>query len=62
MTPEQSKKLKVGEHVCFNDNPSDRGKVTAIQLRYVTIKWDDGHLSLTGHNEMTRVELLTAKK
>jgi hypothetical protein len=62
MTSEQSKKLQVGTRVCFNGNPADVGKVTAILARYVTIKWDDGHQSFTGHNEMTRVELLAAKK
>jgi hypothetical protein len=62
VTPERSKQLKVGTRVCFNGNPADGGKVTAINIRYVTIKWDDGHQSFTGHNEMNRVELLAAKK
>jgi hypothetical protein len=62
MTPEQSKNLKVGTRVCFRGDPSDRGKITAVESRYVTIKWNDGHESLTGHNHMDRVELLAAKK
>jgi hypothetical protein len=62
MTPEQSKELKVGTRVCFNDERADRGTVTAIQLRYVTIKWEDGHRSYTGHKEMKRVELLDVKQ
>jgi hypothetical protein len=62
MTSEQSKKLQVGTRVCFNGNAADGGKVIAIQARYVTIKWDDGHQSLTGHNDMARVELLVTKK
>jgi hypothetical protein len=62
MTPDESKKLKIGTQVCFNGDQTDRGKVTAIEARYVTIKWDDGHQSLSGHNEMTRVELLAAKR
>jgi hypothetical protein len=57
MTPEQSKQLQVGSRVCFNGDPADSGKVTAIQARYVTIKWDDGHRSLTGHNATDRVEV-----
>jgi hypothetical protein len=61
MTPKQSKQLKVGTRVCFNDDPADSGKVTATLLRYVAIKWDDGHQSFTGHNEMKRVELVSAK-
>jgi hypothetical protein len=62
MTLDQSKQLKVGTRVCFNGDQADRGTVTAIHLRYVTIKLDDGHQSLTGHNEMKPVELLAAKQ
>ena len=62
MTPEQSKKLKVGTRVCFNGDPADSGKVTAIQATYITIKWDDGHKSFTGHNEMRRIELVEPPK
>jgi hypothetical protein len=58
MTPEQSKKLQVGTRVCFNGNPADSGKVTAISMRYVTINWDDGHQSYSGHKDMKRVERL----
>ncbi len=62
MTPEQSKQLKVGTRVCFNGDPADSGKVTSIEAKYVTIKWRDGHRSLTGHNEMKRVELVEPPK
>jgi hypothetical protein len=47
-SPEQSKTLKVGDRVCFNDDPADRGKVTSIEARYVAIKWEDGHQSFLG--------------
>jgi hypothetical protein len=62
MTAEQSKLLKVGTRVCFNGDPADSGKVTAIQARYVVIKWQDGHQSFTGHNEMKRIELVDPPK
>ena len=62
MTPEQSKKLKIGAQVYFDGDQADRGKVTAIEARYITIKWDDGHQSFSGHNEMKRVELFAAKR
>jgi len=62
MTSEQSKQLKVGTRVYFNGVKADRGTVTANQARYVTIKWDDGHESFTGHNEMQRVELVSMGK
>jgi hypothetical protein len=62
MTSEQSKQLKVGTLVCFNGEKADRGKITAIQSRYVTIKWDDGHKSFTGHNNMQRIERIPERK
>jgi hypothetical protein len=62
MTAEQSEQLKVGNRVCFNGDPADSGEVTATNARYVTIKWDDGNRSYTGHNDMQRVELMAAKK
>jgi hypothetical protein len=57
MTPEQSKILKVGTRVCFNGDPADSGKVSAVEARYVTITWRDGHKSFSGHRGMQRVEL-----
>jgi hypothetical protein len=60
MTTDESRKLKPGTRVCFNGDPADVGTVKAIGLRYVTIQWDDGHRSFTGHTSMQRVEL--AKK
>jgi hypothetical protein len=62
MTPDQSRLLKVGTPVCFNGDRTDLGKVTATHLRYVTIKWEDGHLSFSGHGAMDRVELLAAAR
>jgi hypothetical protein len=61
MTPEQSQDLKIGTRVCFNGVRSDGGTVTASQLRYLTIKWDDGHQSFTGHNEMKRIDLVLVR-
>lgn len=62
MTADQSKNLKVGDRVCFRGDQADRGKVAANSVRYVTIKWADGHQSYSGHNDMKRVELLAAKR
>ena len=62
MTGDVSRNLKVGTRVCFNGEQADRGTVTATEARYVTIKWDDGHESFTGHDEMKRVELVRAHK
>jgi hypothetical protein len=62
MTGDESRQLKVGTRVYFNGDQADRGMVTANQARYVTIKWDDGHESFTGHNEMQRVEPVQGRK
>lgn len=62
MTPDQSKQLKVGNRVCFNGEQTDCGTVTAVDLRYVIIKWEDGHQSHSSHNDMSRVSILAAKK
>jgi hypothetical protein len=59
MTSKQSRALKVGNRVCFNGEPAHSGTVTAIEHRFVIIKWRDGHRSYTGHGDMKRVELLT---
>jgi hypothetical protein len=61
VTSEQSKKLMVGDRVFFNRDNADGGKVTAINVRYVTIKWDDGHQSFSGHRHMDRVQFASAK-
>jgi hypothetical protein len=60
MTPEQSRKLKPGTRVSFNGDTADVGTVAATNAKYVTVHWNDGHKSFTGHKNMQRVEL--AKK
>jgi hypothetical protein len=62
MTGEQSRQLKVGDRVCWNADKNDKGTVTAINMRYVTTKWDDGHQSFSGHNDMKRVERVVTRK
>jgi hypothetical protein len=58
MTPDQSRNLKPGSRVCFNGDLADRGTVKATNAKYITIKWQDGHESFTGHSDMKRVELV----
>jgi hypothetical protein len=62
MTSEQSKKLTVGDRVCFNGDHADHGTVTAINARYVTIKWKDEDQSFSGHKDMDRVDMLDARR
>ena len=58
MTTDQSRRLKPGTSVCWNGDLADHGKVKAANAKYVTIKWQDGHESFTGHGNMKRVELV----
>jgi hypothetical protein len=58
VTSEQSRGLTVGTRVCWNGEQADTGTVTAIEHRFVIIKWRDGHKSYTGHGDMKRVELV----
>jgi hypothetical protein len=58
MTGEQSRALKVGDRVCFNGEQADSGTVTAIEHRFVIIKWRDGHKSYTAHGDMKRIDLV----
>ena len=53
-----SRKLTLGDRVCWNGEQADSGTVTAIAHRFVIIKWRDSHKSYTGHGDMKRVELL----
>lgn len=62
MTTEQSKKLKVGNRVYFNGDQSDRGAVTAYYAIYVTIQWEDGHRSYSGHRSMKGIETMATMR
>jgi hypothetical protein len=61
MTSEQSLKLKPGNRVCWNGDAADSGKIKATNAKYVTIEWDDGHESYTGHGDMKRVDVVTSE-
>jgi hypothetical protein len=56
MTGEQSRALKVGDRVQWDNSLTDRGTISEVDWRGVTIKWDDGRLNTIYHNDMTQVE------
>jgi hypothetical protein len=56
MTGEQSRALKVGDRVCWDDSLSDRGKVIAVSWSAVTIEWEDGLTASIEHNDMGRIQ------
>jgi len=56
MTGEQSRKLKVGDRVRWDQKTTDRGTVVEVTWSGVTIEWEDGHIESIAHNDMTKIE------
>jgi hypothetical protein len=61
MTGEQSRKLKVGDRVCWNADQNDLGTITEVNWAGVSIKWNNRDQQSVLHNDMTSV-FLTSKK
>jgi small-conductance mechanosensitive channel len=61
MIGEQSRLLKVGDRVQWDNSLTDRGTVIDVDWRGVTIKWDDGQTNTLLHNDMARVERVPVK-
>jgi hypothetical protein len=57
MTPERSKRLKIGQRVAWHDSAADQGTVTASDWSGVRIAWDNGKDQFFHHNNMTEVEV-----
>jgi hypothetical protein len=56
MTGVQSRYLKVGDRVQWDNSLTDRGTINEVDWRGVTVKWDDGRANIIYHNDMTQVE------
>jgi hypothetical protein len=56
MTGEQSRQLRVGDRVCWDQSITDLGNVVAVAWSDVTIKWDDGRTTSLQRSDMTKVE------
>jgi hypothetical protein len=56
MTGEQSRHLKLGDRVQWDKSLTDRGTISEVDWRGVTIKWDDGRTNTIYHNDMAQVE------
>jgi hypothetical protein len=61
MTGDQSRKLKVGDRVCWQKDQADYGNVIGIAWSGVTISWNDGHTSSVRHNDMAQIEFVPTK-
>jgi len=56
MTGDQSRKLKVGDRVCWNGDKNDQGTVSETNWAGLTIKWDNRSEQTILHNDMGLVE------
>jgi small-conductance mechanosensitive channel len=56
MTGDESRKLKVGDRVQWDNSLTDRGTISEVDWRGVTIKWDDGRANAIYHNDMAQVD------
>jgi hypothetical protein len=56
MTGDQSKTLKVGDRVCWNQSTTDLGTIVGTTWDGVSIDWDVGKTTSIQHNDMGQVE------
>jgi hypothetical protein len=61
MTGNQSRRLSVGDRVCWGATTTDLGTVVGTAWNGVTINWDDGRTTTIQHNDMARVERVPVK-
>lgn len=56
MTGSESRKLKVGDRVCWNSDKNDLGTIIEIDWAGVTIGWDNRSKQAVLHNDMGQIE------
>jgi hypothetical protein len=56
MTGEQSRQLKVGEKICWQNDQADRGTATETSWSGLTIKWDGRGEQRVLHNDMSQID------
>lgn len=61
MTGDQSRGLKVGDRVRWNNDTNDQGTVTEKNWAGVIVKWDNRGEQAILHNDMILVERATTK-
>jgi hypothetical protein len=52
MTPAESRALKKGDRVCWREDATDSGTITATSWDAVTIAWDDAQVATVHHGDM----------
>lgn len=56
MTGAQSRALKVGDRVCWQEDHADKGVVTETNWAGVTVRWDNRGEQTILHNDMGQIE------
>ena len=55
MTVTESKGLKTGARVYWRGDATDSGTVTEKSWAAVTIAWDNGHVAVVHHGDMSEI-------
>jgi hypothetical protein len=56
MTGAQSRALKPGNRVCWQNDQADRGTITEVNWAGVTARWDNRGEQTILHNDMAQIE------
>jgi hypothetical protein len=59
MTGEQSRALKSGNRVCWQNDQTDQGTITETNWSGVTVKWNSRGEQAILHNDMAQIERVT---
>lgn len=55
MSEAESKRLRVGDRVYWDDDPADIGSVVETDYLCVRIKWENGQEGTIHHRDMSKV-------
>jgi hypothetical protein len=61
MTGEQSRHLRAGDRICWQNNQADKGSVTETNWAGLTVKWDNRSEQAILHNDMGQIERVPAE-
>jgi hypothetical protein len=56
MTGENSRKLRVGDKVCWQKDKADKGIITETNWAGVTVKWENRSEQAILHNDMAQID------
>ena len=61
MTGNESRRLSVGDRVCWQNDLADQGTVIERNWAGVTVKWDNRGGQVILHNDMPQIERVPKK-